>query len=229
MRPEGEAFTMADPSTGYIRYAKKGSTSKRPKKPEIMRHELRTILLDSLKPGSVRWGSRCSKVEAAEDGKYDVHLEEGAVERGFDLVVGADGARSKVRAILTSQRPFYSGVSWMQIVTPAARVRPDLDQLVGTGAMIAGRNKRLMWTERHSDGSIQAAFYLRAPENWTREVGIDWSNVSSAKNAIVDKYMQDSDGWAEPFRQMILGGEDNLMAKPLYMLPVGMKWKGRKG
>ncbi len=229
MRPEGEAFTVADPSSGHILYAKKGSTSKKPKKPEIMRHELRKILLDSLQQDSVRWGSKCSKVEAASDDKFDVHLEEGAVERGFDLVVGADGAWSKVRPLLTSQEPFYSGISWMQIETPAARVRPDIDSIVGTGAMMAARDGRAMWTARHSGGSIQASFYLRAPQTWMHDVGIDWSSPLSAKNTIVDKYMQESDGWAEPFRQMILGGEDNLMAKPLYMLPVGMNWKGRKG
>lgn len=229
MRPEGEAFTVADPSSGHILHAKKGSTSKNPQKPEIMRHELRTILLDSLEQDSVRWGSQCSKVEAATDGKYDVHLEEGIVERGFDLVVGADGAWSKVRPLLTSQEPFYSGVSWMQIVTPAARVRPDIDRIVGTGAMIASRDRRTIWAERHSDGSIQAALYLRVPETWVHDVGIDWSNPLSAKKVAVDKYLQDSDGWAEPFRQLILAGEDNVIAKPLYMLPPSMSWSGRKG
>lgn len=229
MRPEGEAFTVADPSTGHILYAKKGSTSRRPTKPEIMRHELRTILLDSLKHGSVRWGSKCSKIEAASDDKYDVHLEEGEVERGFDLVVGADGAWSRVRPLVTPQVPFYSGVSWIQIVTPAARIRPDISKIVGTGAMIAGRDGRSMWTQRQSDGSIQAGFYLRAPETWIHDVGIDWSNPLSAKTAIVNKFMKESDGWAEPFRQMILGGEDNLLAKPLYMLPIGMSWTSHKG
>jgi 2-polyprenyl-6-methoxyphenol hydroxylase-like FAD-dependent oxidoreductase len=229
MRPEGEAFTVADPSSGNVLYSKKGSTSNKPKKPEIMRHELRAILLDSLQQDSVRWGSKGSKIEANSNGKYDVHLEDGVVEPGFDLVVGADGTWSKVRPLLTKQEPFYAGVSWMQIVTPAARVRPEIDRLVGTGAMIASRDRRLMWSQRHSDGSIQAAFYLRSLESWVRDVGIDWSSPGSAKRAIVDKYLQDADGWAEPFRQMILGGEGNIVAKPLYMLPVGMKWQGRKG
>jgi 2-polyprenyl-6-methoxyphenol hydroxylase-like FAD-dependent oxidoreductase len=229
MRPEGEAFTVADPSSGHILYAKKGSTSKQPKKPEIMRHELRSILLDSLEPESVRWDSKCSRVEAASNGKYDVHLEQGIVERGFDLVVGADGAWSKVRPLLTSQQPFYSGVSWMQIVTPAARVRADINRIVGTGAMIASRDKRTIWAERHSDGSIQAALYLRVPETWVDDVGINWSEPLSAKTAAVEKYLQDSDGWAEPFRQMILGGEDNVIARPLYMLPLSMSWSSRNG
>ena len=229
MRPQGEAFTVADPASGQILYAKPGSTSKKPKKPEIMRHELRTILLDSLEQGSVRWGSKCSKVEPAIEGKYDIHLEKDVVERGFDLVVGADGAWSKVRPLLTSQEPLYSGVSWMQIATPADRVRSDINKIVGTGAMIASRDKQTIWAERHSDGSIQAALYLRAAETWVRDVDIDWSNSLSAKKAVVDGYLQQSNGWAEPFRQMILGGEENLIAKPLYMLPVGMSWKSRQG
>jgi 2-polyprenyl-6-methoxyphenol hydroxylase-like FAD-dependent oxidoreductase len=133
-----------------------------------MRHELRSILLDSLEQNSVAWGTRCSKFEPSGDGKYDIHLENGVVEPGFDLVVGADGAWSKVRPLLTPQEPFYSGVSWMQIVTPAAKVRLDVDRLVGAGAMIAGRDKRFIWSARYSDGSIQAGFYLRSPENWVQ-------------------------------------------------------------
>lgn len=229
MRPEGEAFTVADPPTGRIIYAKKGSTSSKPKRPEIMRHELRSILLDSLKEDSVRWGSGCSKVEAADDGKYNVHFEGGHVELGYDLVVGADGAWSKVRPLLTSQQPFYSGVTWMQITTPPARIRSDVDKLVSTGSMIAGRNRRVIWAARQSDGSIQAGFYLRAPETWIHDVGIDWTDSQSAKRSVTEKYLQQSDGWAEPFRQMILGGEGNLIAKPLYMLPVGIRWQARKG
>ena len=229
MRPEGEAFTVADPASGKILYSQKGSTSKKPEKPEIMRHELRTILLDSLEQNSVCWGCRCSRVEATGDGKYDIHFDHGVVEPGFDLVVGADGAWSKVRPLLTPQEPFYSGVSWMQIVTPAARVHPDVGRLVGSGAMMAERDKRFIWSARYSDGSIQAGFYLRSPETWVSDVGIDWSDGASAKKAIVEKYLQDKNGWAEPFRQMILGGEDNISAKPLYMLPIGMKWQSRRG
>jgi hypothetical protein len=229
MRVEGESFTVADPASGHVVYSKKASPSKKPKKPEIMRHDLRMILLDSLEQNSVRWGSRCAKVEATSDGKYDIRLEEGVVETGFDLVVGADGAWSKVRPLVTSQEPFYSGVNWMQIVTPAGRVRSDIDKLVGPGAMIASRDRRTIWAERHSDGSVQAGLYLRASENWYKDVGIDWTNVPQASKAIADKYLKDADGWAEPFRQMFLGGKDLLLAKPLYMLPVGMNWKGRKG
>ncbi|ERF75928.1 hypothetical protein EPUS_01294 [Endocarpon pusillum Z07020] len=193
MRPQGESFT--------------------PKKPETMRHELRTILLDSLEQGSVRWDSKCSKAGPAVEGKDDIHWKVTLLGEAMILLLA--------RMVL--------GPSWMQIATPADRVRSDVNKIVRTGAMIASRDKQTIWAERHYDGSIQAALYLCAAETWVRDVDMDWSHQLSAKKAVVDRYLQQSNGWVEPFRQMILGGEENLIAKPLYMLPVGLSWKSRNG
>ena len=82
-------------------------------RPEIDRTALRRVLLDSLDPGSIQWDKKIVRVEPAGE-KYDLHFTHG-VETGFDLVVGADGAWSKVRPLLTDVRPHYSGITVIEL------------------------------------------------------------------------------------------------------------------
>jgi hypothetical protein len=57
----------------------------------------------------------------------------------------------------------------MQIVSPDARILVD----IGGIAIYASRDERTIWAERHSDGNIQAASYLRVPETWVHGVGMN--------------------------------------------------------
>lgn len=65
-------------------------------KPEIDRKDLRNLLLRSIPVSRIRWGCRVQQVHKEIDGSISVHTN-GRVESGFHLVVGADGAWSKVR------------------------------------------------------------------------------------------------------------------------------------
>lgn len=48
---------------------------------------------------AVHWGRRSLQVEEMTDDRYNSHFE-GITETGLDVVVGAHGACSKVRALL---------------------------------------------------------------------------------------------------------------------------------
>jgi 2-polyprenyl-6-methoxyphenol hydroxylase-like FAD-dependent oxidoreductase len=70
-------------------------------RPEVDRADLRDLLLDALPDGTVRWGHA---FESAVDGV--VRFADGGTAR-YDLLVGADGANSRVRALLTDARPVH--------------------------------------------------------------------------------------------------------------------------
>lgn len=72
-------------------------------RPEIDRKDLRQILLDSVPKERIRWDRKVAKVLRADDGTMRVHFENGLVESGFRLVVGADGAWSKARNLVRCQ------------------------------------------------------------------------------------------------------------------------------
>ena len=69
-------------------------------KPEIDRRDLRNLLLASVPHDTVRWNSRVQSVQKQSDDTMSVHLASGDTVSGFRLVVGADGAWSKARALV---------------------------------------------------------------------------------------------------------------------------------
>jgi 2-polyprenyl-6-methoxyphenol hydroxylase-like FAD-dependent oxidoreductase len=98
--------------------------------PAVVVHRglLQTILLDALDRGVLRLGAQCVGVAQDATG-VTVSLADGSTEQG-DLVVGADGLHSQVRAALVGDGPpRYSGyTAWRGIVpldrSLADRLRP---------------------------------------------------------------------------------------------------------
>jgi 2-polyprenyl-6-methoxyphenol hydroxylase-like FAD-dependent oxidoreductase len=68
-------------------------------RPEVDRSALRRLLISSLLPGTIHWDARVFGV-IAESGGYLVLLEDGRIVN-TRLLIGADGARSKVRPLLS--------------------------------------------------------------------------------------------------------------------------------
>ncbi|KAJ2970333.1 hypothetical protein NQ176_g8237 [Zarea fungicola] len=97
-------------------------------RPEIDRSQLRKIFLDALGPEAIQWGKTVVQVKNGT-----IYFTDGA-ESGFDLVVGADGAWSKVRTALTYIPPFYSGVSGLQLWISDINARyPELGEMEACG------------------------------------------------------------------------------------------------
>lgn len=76
-------------------------------KPEIDRKDLRKLLLNSIPASRIIWGCKIQHVQKEDDGSVSVHRTDGQVESGFRLVVGADGAWSKVRNLVSSNYFVY--------------------------------------------------------------------------------------------------------------------------
>ena len=117
--PAAEAMKLIK-SDGSVCWDENDMKGVKPKdtrdRPEIDRSALRDILLDSIEPSSIHWNKKIVSVVPSQSSKdmYDIHFTNG-VEQGFDLVVGADGAWSKVRPLLTDQQPFYSGITVIEL------------------------------------------------------------------------------------------------------------------
>lgn len=89
------------------------------------------MLLDSLAPGTVRWGRALERVSGPAEGPRRLHFADGSVVE-TDLVVGADGAFSRVRPVLSPATPQYSGVSLQEAWFDDVDNRhPEIAELVG--------------------------------------------------------------------------------------------------
>jgi 2-polyprenyl-6-methoxyphenol hydroxylase-like FAD-dependent oxidoreductase len=100
----------------------------------VHRADLHRVLLDALRPGTVRYGVRAAGVSAAGT---DVQVDAdpgGSVER-FDLVVAADGIRSGVRAGWPGDPGVrYAGyAAWRGVTSGAVDVRGEAGETWGRG------------------------------------------------------------------------------------------------
>ncbi|KAH8646086.1 putative monooxygenase [Xylariales sp. PMI_506] len=198
-------------------------------RPEIERLELRKMLLRSLEPGTVTWNKKLLSLEpsATEVGKFDLHFSDG-IETGFDVVVGADGAWSKVRQYLTDVKPFYSGVTMIELwKNDVDTTAPWLAEYVGRGSMFMFDEGRAILAQRSSK-SIRVGACVRQPESWLRDCGIDWLSprTEEVRRALVDGYFADC---AADLQRCALDASDNVIPRPLWMLPVGVHWAPRPG
>lgn len=222
-RYEGEDMVLAD-KTGKRHVQVLDMDTGRP---EIDRIVLRQILISSLPPSMIQWGKRVSRVSASS-----IEFEDGVVEGGFDLIVGADGAWSKVRPLLTHIPPFYSGISGFDIrLIDADRRHPEISALVGRGSMFVfgEEDRQTMLCQRNGDGSIRCYMMGSRPESWIKDPGYDISSPDAVREALLKDYA----AWSENLRQMILDvdvkGGDSVTPRALYMLPVGLIWPSVRG
>lgn len=196
-RPEGEAMKLVK-FDGSVLWDENEMGNMRPDefadRPEIDRVVLRDILLDSLLPGTIKWGQKLAKVEpdAKAEGKYTLIFTDYSTETGIDLVVGADGAWSKVRPLLTEEKPFYSGITAIELwALDVEKTNPWLSKYVGNGSCFMFDEGRSLLCQRNGNGSIRAYASVRLPESWSDDCGIDWTKPNSARKQLVEKYFGD--------------------------------------
>ena len=197
-------------------------------KPEIDRTKLRDILLGSLEPTYIKWGCKVTKIEQnQQEGHYDIHCANREVSKGYNLVVGADGAWSKVRALVSDVKPFYSGICGLDIWTHDVDNRkPHLSTLVGQGAAFSFGDGHALMGQRSGDGTIRVYAFVSKPESWIQECGIDWSDIRGAKAELARTLFRK---WGDIPKAMLLDTDDDATLRQLCMLPIGFRWESKRG
>ena len=148
------------------------------------------------------------------------------MEKGFDLVIGADGAWSKVRQLLTDVKPYYSGVSMIEVrFGDVDKKQPEVTKLVGRGSMIALGSNQGHLAQRNGDGSIRNYISLKVPEDYLKECGIDFSDSKEARAKLLEVFKD----WDSSFNKLIELCDDDIIPRSLYMLPVGHTWVNKPG
>lgn len=198
-------------------------------RPEIDRQDLREILLDSLPDEIIHWNSKVSHIipDPRVKGKTSLHFADGSVEHSIDLLVGADGAWSKVRPLLTDAKPYYSGVTGVELwALNVSKTNPWLSDYVGAGSMFMFDTNRAILAQRNGNDTIRVYAAVRQPETWKTDCGIDWTDHETARKQLVERYFADC---APNLKRVILESKDELILRPMHMLPVGITWPSCPG
>ncbi|KAH8807161.1 hypothetical protein F5884DRAFT_788664 [Xylogone sp. PMI_703] len=187
---------------------------------------LRQLLLDSIPTESVIWGSKLQDI-AVDGTQYDLAFADGTIEKGIDLVVGADGAWSKVRSMVTDVKPYYSGVSYMETeFSDVLNAPPEILEYVERGSYYYIGPHTCLVLQRNGNKSIWVYAMLEKPETWAKEHGFDLTDIRGSKEEFIRKDWQ---GWSDNLKAAILKSDRELIPRPLYMLPVGHDWRPRQG
>ena len=187
-------------------------------RPEVSRGDLRRMLLDSLPPGTVRWGCKLTEAAPLGDGRHRLTFADGATAT-TDLLVGADGAWSRVRPLLSDAKPAYVGISFIETTLLDANARhPASAAAVGGGAMFAMTPGKGIAAHREPGGALHTYVQLARPIEWI--AGIDFSDPAGARARVAAEF----DGWAPPLRALIADGETDPIARAIHALPPDHAW-----
>lgn len=219
--PQGEATRVLDKvGTVFIDQAPQSGEGSRP---EIDRTTLRDLLISSLDPGTIAWGHKVTAISSLDGGRHQLTFANGR-SISTDLLIGADGAWSKVRALLSAARPEYCGISYLEFqISNAAERYPESAALVGPGVFFAlSDNKALVG---HGGRHLQLGASLRVPQDWTTRGGVDWSDGRAARNALLVEFAD----WSAELQNLIRNCDDLIVPRLIYALPVGHSWDRTAG
>jgi 2-polyprenyl-6-methoxyphenol hydroxylase-like FAD-dependent oxidoreductase len=187
-------------------------------RPEAQRGELRRMLLDALPAGTVRWDRKVTGVRALGDGRHEVSFADGSA-LDTELLVGADGAWSRVRPLLSAATPEYTGESFVEIYLFDADTRhPAAAKAVGGGSLMAPARDRGIFAHRESGDTLHTYVSLTRPLDWF--AAIDFTDAAAATARIAAEF----DGWAPELRALITEGDTPPVLRPHYTLPIEHRW-----
>ncbi|RAJ47155.1 2-polyprenyl-6-methoxyphenol hydroxylase-like FAD-dependent oxidoreductase [Kitasatospora sp. SolWspMP-SS2h] len=189
------------------------------RRPEVQRGDLRDLLLSALPAGTVHWGRKAVDVRALGDGRHRVGFADGSAVT-TDLLVGADGAWSKVRPLLSDARPAYTGTSFVETyLHDADTAHPATARAVGGGAMFALVPGRGIQAHREAGGVLHTYVALRRPLEWF--AAVDFTDPAAAGARIAAEFP----GWAPELTALITEGATPPVLRPLHTLPADHRWE----
>jgi len=188
-------------------------------KPEVSRGDLRRLLIESLPSDAIRWGHKLTKADCLHNARHRLTFAVGSSVTA-DLLVGADGAWSRVRPLLSSEQPVYIGTTFIEtnLFDGDSRHRASA-QAIGSGTLMAVEPGKGILAHRYANGTLHAYIALNKPEAWIN--AIDFSKRSAALERIAKEF----EGWAPQLRALITNGETEPVVRPIYALPINHRWE----
>jgi 2-polyprenyl-6-methoxyphenol hydroxylase-like FAD-dependent oxidoreductase len=206
-------------------------------RPEIDRRDLRVLLLNSVPEHKIRWGAKVERVQKRDDGMMSIHFVNGNSESGFRLVVGADGARSKARSLVsttqpsylftiseptlttrqvTSTKPKYAGRYYITSnISPESPFYATAESMVGTGNYMSMGGQRVVAAMRLNDRSYYTFAGLSLPQSWKSDNTAILDDPGALRHKFVADHFAD---WPESTTDLFVRSDGDVYTWPLYGL-----------
>ncbi|KAG0051270.1 hypothetical protein BGZ83_003904 [Gryganskiella cystojenkinii] len=195
-------------------------------RPEIDRGILRQTYIDSLEPGTIHWGVKVIEIIPADSlnsgTKHTLVFDNGTCE-SYDIVVGADGAWSRIRALLSPAKPIYSGVVMFEThLYNVDRDFPTESARVGNGTLSVLSDNKGIAAQRNGDGSIRVYAMLRISED-------QLPSITAAPIEQNRKYiLEQLPDWVDEYTDLVRNGKE-MIPRPVYAIDPAHSWRTVRG
>ncbi|NMI54555.1 MULTISPECIES: NAD(P)/FAD-dependent oxidoreductase [unclassified Streptomyces] len=210
----GEALRVLDQDGAVLLDQPDDGTGGRP---EVLRGDLRQLLINSLPDEMIQWGHKVTSVRPLGDGRHELTFADGpTVTTG--LLVGADGAWSRIRPLLSDAKPEYVGTSFIETYLYDADQRhPAAAKAAGDGSLFAVTAGKGILGHREADAVLHTYVALNKPQDWIT------ATLASPETAAA-QVAAEFTGWAPELTALITDGETALAPRPINALPIGHRW-----
>jgi 2-polyprenyl-6-methoxyphenol hydroxylase-like FAD-dependent oxidoreductase len=187
-------------------------------RPEVLRGDLRHILLDSLPDAVIQWGHKVTDVRPFGKGLHELTFADGSSVI-TSLLIGADGAWSRVRPLLSDAEPQYIGTTFIETYLYKADERhPAAARAVGDGALFAVAPGQGILGHREPNGVLHAYVALSKPQEWMADLDLAGQAAATARVAA------EFSGWAPELTALITDGDTTPTLRAVNALPIGHRW-----
>ena len=188
-------------------------------RPEVLRGDLRQILLQSLKPNTIQWDKKLTDIQSLEHGQHRLSFADGTTVT-TQILVGADGTFSKIRPLVSDAKPQYVGTSLIETyLYDVDNQHPSAANIVGQGAMYALAPGKGIQAHREPGNVIHTYIALRQTEAELDQ--IDFNNSNVALKQLADQF----DQWHNDLLALITESEKGPILRKIHALPVGHQWE----
>lgn len=216
----GQATRVLNPQGDVVFDAPDDGSGSRP---EVKRGDLRQLLIESLPASSIHWGHKLVEAKTMDDGTHQLLFAHGQ-QIITTVLVGADGAWSKVRPLLSSATPYYAGVTFIETYLFDCDVRhPASAQAVGSGGLMVPASGKGIFTHREPDNILHTYVMLARPLVWTQCL------ATLNNQALLDQIAAEFLGWHSSLIALITDGDLPATIRPIYALPADHRWEHQQG
>lgn len=191
-------------------------------RPEIDRSDLRDMLLNSLSSDTVIWDSHfLSMVQV--DGQWEITFKNG--KKAFaDVVIGADGANSKIRPFVTKIQSSYAGITILQgNVENATTKAPRIYELLKGGKIYTHSEGKYLHISAKGDGSIDFYISSKMDENWGKDNRIIFTDRTQLNEWFKISFAEWNNVWVELFESVDIP----MLIRPQYCIPFDQTWEAQ--
>ena len=214
-------------------------------RPEIARNKLNQLLCDQIPPSSIQWQHKLSSVRRVGQGPQSIELDFGRSngKKTFDLVIGADGAWSKIRSLVTDVKPKFTNQHYITTsIRNIGSKYPHLEKLVGSGTFMALGDKHGIITQRAANDTVRIYTHIHSPdEQWASKLDLPKKTPAEVKSILLDGKSAPLRRFGPKIKELITTAcEDQTVTEPdafvdtrpvytLYGTPEGHSWKNQPG